>query len=120
MTKENLLALLNETIAASSGIQRAFIVTSDGLMIANSSPNDDDEDYLATLNAALWGLGQKSAQKLGDGALKRLWLECSEGDILIVPAGEEAVLAITFRPGANREEVVEVAERTAVEAARRL
>jgi predicted regulator of Ras-like GTPase activity (Roadblock/LC7/MglB family) len=93
MTKaERLSAALEEFLAVSPDVDAAAIVSSDGLPIASALPMDVAEDRLAAMSAALLTLGDKAAEGLGKGDLQQVFVEGSKGYVVLMSAGNHAVL----------------------------
>lgn len=93
MTKaERLSAALDEFLAVSPDVEAAAIVSSDGLPIASALPADVEEDRLAAMSAALLTLGEKAAEGLGRGDLAQVFVEGDTGYVVLMAAGDHAVL----------------------------
>ena len=99
MTKaERLSAALDEFVAVSPDVEAAAIVSSDGLPIASALPVDVQEDRLAAMSAALLTLGDKAAEGLGKGDLGQVFVEGSNGYVVLMAAGPHCVLvAVTSK-----------------------
>lgn len=93
MTKaERLSAALDELLAVSPDVDAAAIVSADGLPIASVLPAGVAEDRLAAMSAALLTLGDKAAEGLGKGDLAQVFVEGSNGYVVLMAAGRHAVL----------------------------
>ena len=93
MTKaERLSAALDELLAVSPDVDAAAIVSADGLPIASVLPAGVAEDRLAAMSAALLTLGDKAAEGLGKGDLAQVFVEGSNGYVVLMSAGRHAVL----------------------------
>jgi predicted regulator of Ras-like GTPase activity (Roadblock/LC7/MglB family) len=99
MTKaERLSAALDEFLAVSPDVDAAAIVSADGLPIASALPVNVAEDRLAAMSAALLTLGDKAAEGLGKGDLQQVFVEGSNGYVVLMSAGGHAVLvAVTSK-----------------------
>lgn len=99
MTKADLLAgALDEFLATSPDVEAAAIVSADGLPMASALPPDVEEDRLAAMSAALLTLGERAADGLGKGDLSQVFVEGSNGYVVLMQAGEDAVLvAVTSK-----------------------
>ncbi|HYI44781.1 MAG TPA: roadblock/LC7 domain-containing protein [Actinomycetota bacterium] len=99
MTKaERLSAALDELLAVSPDVDAAAIVSADGLPIASVLPAGVAEDRLAAMSAALLTLGDKAAEGLGKGDLAQVFVEGSNGYVVLMSAGAHAVLvAVTSK-----------------------
>ncbi|HEV3473309.1 MAG TPA: roadblock/LC7 domain-containing protein [Actinomycetota bacterium] len=99
MTKADLLAqALDDFLATSPEVEAAAVVSADGLPMASALPPHVQEDRLAAMSAALLTLGERAAQNLGKGELAQVFVEGSEGHVILMSAGLSAVLvAVTSR-----------------------
>ncbi|MDI6750776.1 MAG: roadblock/LC7 domain-containing protein [Pseudomonadota bacterium] len=101
MREEMLRAVLSDLNGSSADIIGSAVVSTDGLMIASLLPANLDEDRVGAMNAAMLTLGDRSASELGCGALEQVMVKGKEGYILMIHAGEDAVLSVVARPGAK-------------------
>lgn len=99
MTKADLLAAtLDDFLATSPEVEAAAVVSADGLPMASALPPHVEEDRLAAMSAALLTLGERAADNLGKGHLAQVFVEGSQGHVILMSAGESAVLvAVTSR-----------------------
>lgn len=99
MTRANqLAAALDRFLAVSPDVEGAAIVSPDGFAMASALPAYVEEDRLAAMSAALLILGERSATELGKGNLAQIFVEGPHGHVVIMAAGESAVLvAVTAR-----------------------
>lgn len=84
--------VLTELVAAASGIEAAAVVSFDGLMMASTLPDGLDEDRVAAMSAALLSLGEQAIEGFGCGHLDQLFAEGDDGFVVMMAAGDEAVL----------------------------
>jgi uncharacterized protein len=92
-----LRALMGSTDA---GIRAAAAITSDGMVIAAVLQEGVDADRFAAMSASLLALAEREIAETQRGRLKQLLIEGTEGAVLLVQAGEDAVLAVSTDPGA--------------------
>lgn len=99
MTKaDQLAAALDDLLAVSPDVEAAAIVSADGLPMASALPPYVEEDRLAAMSAALLTLGERAAVGLGKGDLAQVFVEGTQGYVVLMAAGENAVLvAVTSR-----------------------
>jgi len=64
--------------------------------------------------ASLLALSNRAAQEISRGALRQVMIEGDKGTMLLVYAGDDAVLALGTRPGANLGMVFIEAKKTAL------
>lgn len=99
MTKADLLAAaLDDFLATSPEVEAAAVVSADGLPMASALPPHVEEDRLAAMSAALLSLGERAAENLGKGDLAQVFVEGSNGHVILMSAGLSSVLvAVTSR-----------------------
>jgi hypothetical protein len=89
---DQLAAVLDEFLSVSFDVEAAAVVSSDGLPMASALPPDVEEDRLAAMSAALLSLGERAAQGLDKGDLAQVYVEGSDGNVVLMAAGPHAVL----------------------------
>jgi hypothetical protein len=90
--EERLAAALNELMQESQDIQAAALVSLDGFTMASALPDGMQEDRVGAMSAAILGLGERAAAELGRGALSQVFIEGEGGYVMLISAGERAVL----------------------------
>lgn len=90
--EERLAAALNELMQESQDIQAAALVSLDGFTMASALPEGMQEDRVGAMSAAILGLGERAAAELGRGALSQVFIEGEGGYVMLIAAGERAVL----------------------------
>ena len=83
-----------------AGIRAAAAISSDGLVIAAVLQPGVDADRFAAMSASLLALAEREIAETQRGSLKQLLIEGTEGAVLLVQAGEDAVLAVSTDTGA--------------------
>jgi uncharacterized protein len=89
---DQLAAVLDEFLSVSLDVEAAAVVSSDGLPMASALPPDVEEDRLAAMSAALLSLGERAAMGLDKGDLAQVYVEGSDGNVVLMAAGRHAVL----------------------------
>ncbi len=93
MTREERLAdALNRLMEESQEIQAAALVSLDGFTMASALPENMQEDRVGAMSAAILGLGERAAAELGRGSLTQVFIEGDGGYVMLIAAGERAVL----------------------------
>ncbi len=93
MNKADLLAAsLDEFLDVSPDVEAAAVVSTDGLPIASALPPYVEEDRLAAMSAALLTLGERAASGRGKGSLAQVFVEGEHGHVVLMSAGDSAVL----------------------------
>ena len=89
---EDLAETLSTMLAASTDIEGAVVVSSDGLVIASQLPKGLDETRMGASAAALLGLSKRTTSELGRGNFTQNLIQGKDGNIIIVSISEHAVL----------------------------
>jgi uncharacterized protein len=99
--EERLVAALDDLMEHSPDVQAVALVSLDGFTMASALPGDMQEDRVGAMSAAILGLGERAAAELGRGALSQVFIEGAEGYVLLMAAGERAVLTVLADSGAK-------------------
>ncbi|MHB8762008.1 MAG: roadblock/LC7 domain-containing protein [Coriobacteriia bacterium] len=101
-TREELLAkALNDLLREDADIQAAALVSLDGFTMASALPEGMQADRVGAMSAAILGLGERAAAELGRGHLSQVFIEGSNGYVLLIAAGNRAVLTAMADPAAK-------------------
>lgn len=92
--EERLVAALDDLMEQSPDVQAAALVSLDGFTMASALPGDMQEDRVGAMSAAILGLGERAAAELGRGRLSQVFIEGANGYVLLMAAGERAVLTV--------------------------
>src|SRR5918992_3991605 len=98
---DRLAAALDDFLAVSPDVEGAAIVSPDGFPMASALPAHVEEDRLAAMSAALLILGERSASELGKGSLAQIFVEGPYGHVVIMAAGDSALLVGVTSKGAK-------------------
>lgn len=104
MTKSRsqlIVARLRDMQASSPDIEASAVVSVDGLTIASALPQGVEEDRVAAMSAAMLSLGERIASELGRGSLEQVYIKGSNGYVLLMAIGSEAVLTALARENAK-------------------
>ena len=112
---QNLTELLKELEATTPDVEASAVVSTDGLIIASALPQDVEEDRVAAMSAAMLSLGERTSQELKRGSLEQVFVKGVSGYILMMGAGQEAVLTALARKDAKLGLVFLDMKRTADE-----
>ncbi|MBU7015747.1 MAG: roadblock/LC7 domain-containing protein [Theionarchaea archaeon] len=114
---EELNALLKDLEGTTPDIEASAVVSVDGLMIASALPRDVEEDRVAAMSAAMLSLGERTAKELARGDLSEVYVKGETGFVVLMAAGENAVLTALARKDAKLGLVFLDMKRTAHEIA---
>ena len=92
---------LRELQATSPDIEGSAVVSLDGLPIASNLPQGMEEDRVSAMSAAVLSLGDRIASELTRGQLQQVYIKGSEGYVVLMGVGEEAVLTALAREQAK-------------------
>ena len=98
---EMMVDRLRDLQAGTPDIEASAVVSVDGLIMASSLPSGVDEDRISAMSAAMLSLGDRIAGELKRGTLQRVYIEGSDGIIVLMAIGEEAVLTVMTRSKAK-------------------
>lgn len=92
-SRESLLAESLETLMREdTDIQAAALVSLDGFTMASALPQGMQADRVGAMSAAILGLGERAATELGRGHLSQVFIEGESGYVVLLAAGDHAVL----------------------------
>jgi predicted regulator of Ras-like GTPase activity (Roadblock/LC7/MglB family) len=92
-----IVELLRNLQASSPDIEASSVVSVDGLTMASALPKEMEEERIAGMSAAMLALGERIAVELGRGLLQQVYVKGSEGYVLVMSVGNEAVLVVLAR-----------------------
>ncbi|MCW8854425.1 MAG: roadblock/LC7 domain-containing protein [Gammaproteobacteria bacterium] len=86
---------------ASNDIEASAVISGDGFSLAWVLHEDVDPDRFGAMCASLLALANRAAQEISRGELKQVLIEGDKGSMLLVYAGDDAVLAVAAQPTVN-------------------
>jgi predicted regulator of Ras-like GTPase activity (Roadblock/LC7/MglB family) len=98
---EMMVDCLRDLQAGTPDIEASAVVSVDGLIMASSLPSGVDEDRISAMSAAMLSLGDRIASELSRGNLEQVYIRGSEGFIVLMAVGEDAVLTVLARKSAK-------------------
>lgn len=118
--QERVQQVLRTLVNNTPDLEAAALVSIDGLILASVLPAGTDEDRVSAMAAGLQALGERTLRELARGTLEQIYVKGSQGYIVLVQAGSEAVLEAIAGPGAKLGMVLLDMKRAAQECARLL
>lgn len=101
-SREQLLAeALDDLMRNDPDIQASALVSLDGFTMASALPAGMQADRVGAMSAAILGLGERAAAELGRGHLSQVFIEGDSGYVLLMAAGDRAVLTAMADPAAK-------------------
>jgi hypothetical protein len=89
---DELRFLLQNLQAESDEIQGLSLISVQGLPIVSIMDESISETLTSAMAAAIQSVGERAADELKRGKLKRILLDGDQGDLLLTAAGEHAIL----------------------------
>ncbi|MBY8982970.1 MAG: roadblock/LC7 domain-containing protein [Candidatus Lokiarchaeota archaeon] len=88
-------SILKQLLASIPEVKSAAIVSVEGLPIASALPQGVDETRIAAMTAAILSLGERAAHEMKKGDLEQIMVKGSDGVLLVLAAGSNAVLTVS-------------------------
>jgi len=98
---EKLVSRLRDFRSSLPDVEASAIVSADGLIIASDLPAGVEEDRVSAMSAAMLSLGDRIANELRRGVLDQVYIHGENGYVVLMGAGEEAVLTVLARKEAK-------------------
>ena len=98
---EMMVDRLRDLQAGTPDIEASAVVSVDGLIMASSLPSGVDEDRISAMSAAMISLGDRIANELSRGILEQVYIRGSDGFIVLMSVGEDAVITVLARKSAK-------------------
>ena len=98
---ELMVKRLRDLQANTPDIEASAVVSVDGLIMASALAATIEEDRVSAMSAAMLSLGERIASELGRGLLDQVYVKGSNGYVLLMSVGEEAVLTVLAHKGAR-------------------
>ncbi|HQT43776.1 MAG TPA: roadblock/LC7 domain-containing protein [Halothiobacillus sp.] len=92
MREDQIKTVLTDLNGRSASIEASALISMDGLILSSALPAMMDEDRVSAMVAAMLSLGDRTTAELACGTLEQVLITGSHGHILIIHAGQEAVL----------------------------
>ena len=100
--QEQVLAVL-ERLSSSIGsdITGAVAVSNDGIVLASRVSNEVNADRVVAVAATILGVAKRVSAEMKIGMSEEMIIKADSGLFMVVPAGEQSLLAVNLRQGAN-------------------
>lgn len=108
-----LINRMNEAKQSSPDIEASAVVSLDGLIMASALPENLSEDRISAMSAAMLSLGEQINKEMGRGALEQLYTKGSDGYVVLLAVGNEAVLTALVKPEAKLGLLIHELRKTA-------
>jgi uncharacterized protein len=103
MSRQEQLAAALERLAAGLGtdMSGAVAVSTDGIVLASRISSEINADRVGAVAATMIGVTKRVSSELKIGSTEEAIIKSSNGLFLVLPAGDQSLLAISLRQGAN-------------------
>lgn len=92
---------LRDLQASTPDIEASAVVSVDGLIMASSMAQNIEEDRVSAMSAAMISLGERIAGELGRGMIEQVYIRGTNGLVILMFVGEEAVLTSLVKENAR-------------------
>ncbi len=99
----------------SPDIEASAVVSIDGLIIASALPEGVSPDRVSAMSAAMLSLGEGFCRELSRGTLEQVHIKGSKGYVILLAAGEKAVLTVLANSQSKLGLIVLELRRTAAD-----
>lgn len=103
MSRQEQIASALERLAANTGtdIAGAAAVSMDGIVLVSRLSADVNVDRLGAVAATMMGVTRRVSNELKIGMAEETIIKADNGLFMVLPAGEQSLLAVNLRQGAN-------------------
>ena len=100
--QEQVLAILDRlAVNGGSDITGSVAVSMDGIVLASRMSNEINADRVGAVAATMVGVTRRVSGELKIGATEEAILKANNGWFIVLRAGNQAMLAINLKQGAN-------------------
>ena len=117
---DTITKLIKQLASNTPDVEASAVIDNDGLMIASALGRDVDDEAVAAMSAALLGIGERIVRELKRGDFEMVMTRGSDGYIILVRCGRDAVLSVLTSSGAKIGLVFLDVKRAATEIAKLL
>ncbi len=109
-----LRSVLRELNGSSAEIEASACISSDGYTLASVMGEGVDPDRFGAMCASLLALAHRAAQEIQRGNLKLVLVDGELGVMLLVQAGQDAILAVAAKPSMNLGKIILDSRKVAI------
>jgi uncharacterized protein len=106
--------ILKDFVKNTSSIQASAVMTRDGLLIASNLHDSVDGNRLSAISASLLSLADRATRDLHQGEMNQILIDNSDGFILMLKVGENAVLSVLSTRNAKLGRLLHDAKKSAL------
>ncbi len=103
MTRQEQLQAVLERLSVNLGqdMAGAVAVSSDGIVLASRMASEVNADRVGAVAATMIGVTKRVSGELKIGLTEEAIIKSDNGMFMVVPAGDQSLLAVNVRHGAN-------------------
>lgn len=98
---EQLNDLLKHLKSEATDIKASAVVSRDGLPLGSHLLADEEAERVSAMSAAVMGVGERVVDEFKNGDFQEVLIKGSDGYVLFVSIGEEAILTVQTEKEAN-------------------
>ena len=98
---ERMVTRLRDFRGSIPDVEASAVVSADGLIVASDLPQGVEDDRVSAMSAAMLSLGERIATELKRGQLDQVYIHGENGYVVLMSAGEDAVLTVLARKEAK-------------------
>ncbi|MEJ2592119.1 MAG: roadblock/LC7 domain-containing protein [Candidatus Thiodiazotropha sp.] len=99
--KQKIDSILGDFVMGTASIQAAAVMSRDGILIASRLHKSVNPDRLSAISASILSLANRASSDLQQGNLEQVLIDSSDGFLLMVKVGSNAVLSVVSRPSSR-------------------
>ncbi|MDZ4720965.1 MAG: roadblock/LC7 domain-containing protein [Roseiflexaceae bacterium] len=102
-TRQEQITSALDRLSANLGndISGAVAVSMDGIVLASRMSSEVNADRVGAVAATMVGVTRRVTNELKIGAPEEAIIKASDGLFMVLPAGDQSLLAVNLRQGAN-------------------
>ena len=106
--------VLANFVSSTTSIQAAAVMTRDGHLVASNLHAEVDANRMSAISASLLSLADRATKDMQQGDLKQVLIDSTDGFILMLKVGDNAVLSVVSRPNSQLGMLLHDAKKSAV------
>jgi predicted regulator of Ras-like GTPase activity (Roadblock/LC7/MglB family) len=102
-SRQELVMTILEQLSTNAGIDVTGVVavSMDGIVLASRMSNDVNADRVGAVAATMVGVTRRVSGELKIGIAEEAIIKADNGLFMVLPAGDQSLLAVNLRQGAN-------------------
>lgn len=102
-SRQEMVMTILEQLSTNAGtdVTGAVAVSMDGIVLASRMSNDVNADRVGAVAATMVGVTRRVSGELKIGIAEEAIIKADNGLFMVLPAGDQSLLAVNLRQGAN-------------------